>query len=111
METTIDWGPYAPAVRRWEAVCGVAAPHPTEPNRNGRPRLSARFVEWLMGLAGPYSGWVTDLDISRAAKLRMLGNGVVPQQAAYAIRLLLADLIALNAEHEQAEGEPENLAA
>lgn len=103
LDATVEWGRYAPAIRRWEAVCGVAAPHPTEPNRHGRPRLSPRFVEWLMGLAGQYSGWVTDLDISRAAKLRILGNGVVPQQAAYAIRLLLADLVALDADHEQEE--------
>jgi DNA (cytosine-5)-methyltransferase 1 len=56
-----------------------------------------------MGLAGPYSGWVTDLDMSRTAKLRILGNGVVPQQAAYAIHLLLADLVMLDTDHEQEE--------
>jgi DNA (cytosine-5)-methyltransferase 1 len=37
-------------------------------------------------------GWVTDpgLELSRAEQLRLLGNGVVPQQAEQAIRLLLA---------------------
>lgn len=49
-------------------------------------RLSAKFVEFLMGLP---DGWVTDISISRTAQLRALGNGVVPQQAEYAIRLLL----------------------
>lgn len=36
-------------------------------------------------------GYLSDLDLSRTALLRILGNGVVPQQAAHAIRNLLAD--------------------
>ena len=35
------------------------------------------------------AGWVTDLDISHTQQLKMLGNGVVPQQAAAAIAGLL----------------------
>jgi len=31
------------------------------------------------------AGWVTDLDLPRTAALRVLGNGVVPQQAAVAL--------------------------
>ena len=52
--------------------------------RGGRARLSARFVEWLMGLA---DGYVTgeDLGLTREQQLRLLGNGVVPQQGAAAI--------------------------
>ena len=61
-------------------------PSPTEPGRDGRPRLSPRFDEWMMGLP---AGWVTDCDIPRAAQLKALGNGVVPAQAALALRLLL----------------------
>lgn len=39
------------------------------------------------------AGWVTDVPgLSRSAMLRLLGNGVVPPQAAYALRLLLARL-------------------
>jgi DNA (cytosine-5)-methyltransferase 1 len=34
-------------------------------------------------------GWVTDIVESREAMLRCLGNGVVPQQAEAAYRLLL----------------------
>lgn len=35
-------------------------------------------------------GWVTDLpDLSRAQALRLLGNGVVPPQAAAALVMLL----------------------
>jgi len=48
--------------------------------------LSARFVEWLMGLP---SGWVTAA-LPNTRALRVLGNGVVPQQAAYALDGLLA---------------------
>ena len=36
-------------------------------------------------------GWVTDTGIPRAAQLKALGNGIVPQQMALALRLLLAD--------------------
>ena len=48
-------------------------------------KLNAKFVEYMMGLP---QGWVTDLDLSRAQQLKMLGNGVVPQQAYYALELL-----------------------
>jgi DNA (cytosine-5)-methyltransferase 1 len=37
------------------------------------------------------AGWVTDVPgISRNDQLKICGNGVVPQQAAHALRLLLA---------------------
>lgn len=88
--TDATFGPYAPAIARWEKVTGRAAPPPTTPPRRegGKPRLSARFVEWLMGLP---DGHVTgpDLNLSREQQLRMLGNGVVPQQAALAVSSLL----------------------
>jgi DNA (cytosine-5)-methyltransferase 1 len=46
------------------------------------------FVEWLMGLP---EGHVTGVDgLSRNDMLRVLGNGVVLQQAAAALRWLLA---------------------
>ncbi|GAA5045604.1 DNA (cytosine-5)-methyltransferase 1 [Thermocatellispora tengchongensis] len=73
-----DWGPYGPAVARWEATIGHPPPWPVEPGRHGRPRLSPRFSEWLMGLP---AGWVTDVPgISRTGRLRLVGNGVVPLQ-------------------------------
>lgn len=85
--TDIRWGPYEAAIRRWELTLGRRAPGPVEPGRGGRPRLAPRFVEWLMGLN---DGHVTgpDLALPRTAQLRILGNGVVPQQATHAIRLL-----------------------
>ena len=78
------WGPYAPAIDRWAAALGRPAPPPTELGPNGAPRLSPRFVEWLMGLP---AGHVTDVPgISRNDQLKALGNGVVPAQAAAATR-------------------------
>lgn len=55
------------------------------PNTLVDGKLNAKFVEYMMGLP---SGWVTDLDLSRSQQLKMLGNGVVPQQAYYALELL-----------------------
>jgi len=57
----------------------------TIPNALDQGKLNAKFVEYMMGLP---SGWVTDLDLSRSQQLKMLGNGVVPQQAYYALELL-----------------------
>jgi len=40
-------------------------------------------------------GWITDVPgLSRNDQLKALGNGVVPQQAALALRLLLPSLTA-----------------
>ena len=82
-----QWGKYEPAIRRWESLTRLA-PAPTEPNKNGNPRLSAAFSEWMMGWP---DGWVTDPDIgiSRNDQLRIVGNGVCPQQAIAALRYLL----------------------
>ncbi|MFS8104692.1 DNA cytosine methyltransferase [Lentzea alba] len=88
----VNWDVYEAAIRRWEAVLGRPTPHPTQPGNHGRPVLAPAFVEHLMGLA---EGWVTHLPLPRTAQLRALGNGVVPQQAAYAVALLLADLAEL----------------
>lgn len=37
------------------------------------------------------AGWVTETDIPRSAQLKALGNGIVWQQMALALRLLLDD--------------------
>jgi DNA (cytosine-5)-methyltransferase 1 len=82
-----QWGKYEPAIRRWETLTRPA-PSPTEPNRNGNPRLSAAFSEWMMGWP---AGWVTDVEgISRNDQLRVIGNGVCVQQCVAALRQLLA---------------------
>jgi DNA (cytosine-5)-methyltransferase 1 len=110
----VNWGVYEAAIRRWEAVLGRPTPHPTQPGSHGRPVLAPAFVEHLMGLS---EGWVTDLPLPRTAQLRALGNGVVPQQAAYAVALLLDDLAQLlhtgtdiNTDHRSQTG-PEVTAA
>ena len=81
---TGEWGKYTDAVKRWEFLTRPA-PAPSEEGQKGR-RLAPPFVEWMMGLP---PGWVTDIDIPRTAQLKALGNGVVPQQAAAALRVLL----------------------
>ncbi|MFE1771204.1 DNA cytosine methyltransferase [Streptomyces sp. NPDC059008] len=81
-----DGTDYGPAVRRWEHVTGRPAPCPTEPGTRGNRRLSPAFAEWLMGLP---AGWVTAVpDIPRKEQLKILGNGVVPQQAHHAYNTL-----------------------
>lgn len=55
------------------------------PNTLDQGRLNPKFVEYMMGLM---PGWVTDLPISRTNQLKILGNGVVPQQAYLALQLL-----------------------
>jgi DNA (cytosine-5)-methyltransferase 1 len=84
---TNEWGDYAPAIARWERVMGRPAPAPTEPGPSGNHRLSPLLTEWMMGLP---AGWITDVpEITRNEALKLCGNGVVPQQAAAAIRFLL----------------------
>lgn len=83
------WGQYEPAIRRWESVIGREAPAPTNPDgRDGRQRLSAEFTEWLMGVP---AGWITgeEIGLKRNEMLKACGNGVVPQQATLALKLLL----------------------
>lgn len=84
------WGIYADAIARWEALTRPA-PEPTQRSTKGTPQLSPAFSEWVMGLP---AGHVTDpaIGISRRAQLSALGNGVVPQQAALALRYLLSGL-------------------
>lgn len=84
-----DWREYEAAIRRHEHATGRTAPPPTETGPKGKPRLSPRFVEWLMALP---EGWVTDVPgISRNDMLKALGNGVVPQQCAAALRAFIVD--------------------
>lgn len=77
------WGPFWPAVDRWERVLGRRSPAPVD----DRGRLDPPFVEWMMGYP---EGWVNGL--ARTSALRALGNAVCPQQAKAAIRLLIEAL-------------------
>jgi DNA (cytosine-5)-methyltransferase 1 len=87
VEMEIEWGKYETAVRRWEAIIGRPAPSPIEIGPRGNRRLSPHFVEWMMGLE---LGWVTEFDFARKHLFRILGNGVVPQQAILAVTGLIA---------------------
>ena len=89
---TLNWGKFEPAIRRWECVLQREAPAPTKPDgKDGAHRLSSEFTEWMMGLP---EGWVTapDLGLKRNDQLKACGNGVVPQQAELALRILLQGL-------------------
>jgi hypothetical protein len=81
------WGRFESAIRRWETVLGRPAPAPTNPDgKDGNHRLSSKFTEWMMGLP---DGWITDAGLTRNEELKACGNGVVPQQAELALRMLL----------------------
>ena len=83
---TTNWGKFEPAIRRWERMTRPA-PAPTKPDgKNGSHRLSSEFTEWMMGLP---EGWITGHGLKRNDELKMAGNGVVPQQAELALRMLL----------------------
>jgi DNA (cytosine-5)-methyltransferase 1 len=85
--TDTNWGKFEPAIRRWEAILGRQAPEPTKPDgKDGNHRLSSKFTEWMMGLP---DGWITGHNLKRNDELKLAGNGVVPQQAELALRLLL----------------------
>ena len=78
--TETKWGKYEKAVRRWEATLGRTAPVPLDDEG-----INASFIEWMMGLP---ENWVCNQGLTRPAELKMLGNGVVPQQALLALALL-----------------------
>ena len=86
----MEWGKFEPAIRRWEQTLGRPAPLPTKPDgKDGAHRLSSLFTEWMMGLP---EGWVTGVGLTRNEELKACGNGVVPQQAELALRVLLEGL-------------------
>ena len=69
--------------RRFTPRCEMHMQEPPDAlDQDGR--LNAVFVEYMMGLP---VGWVTNTGLSRAQQLKMLGNGVVPQQAKLALEL------------------------
>jgi hypothetical protein len=82
-----NWGKFGPAIRRWEDALGRIAPAPTKPDgKEGNHRLSSKFTEWMMGLP---DGWITNVGLTRNEELKLAGNGVVPQQAELALKILL----------------------
>lgn len=94
-----SFGGYQVAVDQWENVLGRPAPEPLEQVQTSKqPRLTLGFVEWMMGLP---EGWVTEVEgVSHTAGLRMLGNGVVPQQAVTVLGLLLSQVREVVQQHD-----------
>lgn len=87
LATETSWGKFKPAIKRWEEILGRPAPAPTNPDgKDGNHRLSSKFTEWMMGVP---EGWITSAGLSRNDELKACGNGVVPQQAEMALRILL----------------------
>lgn len=85
------FGKFDVAIRRWEQVTGRSAPSPTIADRaDGQQRLNTQFTEWVMGLP---KGYITEVGIGRSDILRALGNGVVPQQAELALKMLLEGVL------------------
>lgn len=81
------FGKYGAAVARQTEAFGVAPPPPTEIGPKGNPRLNAAFAEWMMGLE---PGWITEVPgMKRSEAIELAGNGVVPQQAEHALRMML----------------------
>jgi DNA (cytosine-5)-methyltransferase 1 len=75
----------AATLARWGQAVGRACPDHIVTAANGAPALNPRFVEWCMGLP---DGWVTGHELDDVPVMAMLGNGVVSQQAALALRML-----------------------
>jgi hypothetical protein len=95
-----NWGKFESAIRRWEETLGRPAPAPTKPDgKEGAHRLSAHFTEWMMGVP---AGWIVDCGLTRNEALKAAGNGVVPQQAELALRVLLDGI---NFEKEKGKNE------
>nr|DAX96042.1 MAG TPA: Cytosine specific methyltransferase [Caudoviricetes sp.] len=95
-EMKLRWGDTAPAILTWAMRTGREPPPIVidHPDRQLHPRFpesraatNPEFIEWLMGLP---AGWVTEVPgLTRNQQIKALGNGVVPQCAAAALRQLL----------------------
>ena len=72
-----SWGRWDETITLWGEVLGRSHPQPVR-----RPgcvaQLNAPWVEWMMGLP---EGWVSD-ELDNTPAMRVMGNGVVPLQAA-----------------------------
>ena len=49
-------------------------------------KVNVEFIEYMMGLP---KGWVTNIDLPKSQKYKILGNGVVPQQALFALSQIM----------------------
>lgn len=73
-------------LRRWGTVVGREHPEPLRTGVFTGNAANPRFWEWAMGLT---EGHISDVpDLTHWQKIKAAGNGVVPQQARAALRLL-----------------------
>lgn len=95
-ELHVDWGKWPEEKTGIDSHTGlVGYPPPGEVlvrgPRGGR-RFNTQFIEWMMGVP---EGYVTGLEREGVYgwrdSARMLGNGVVPQQAAAALSRIISD--------------------
>lgn len=84
-EARYNFHQYQAAIDRWTRIFGTPPPPPTEMSKQGKRVLNPAFAEWMMGFP---RGWVTEAGISRTNQLKALGNAVVPQQGAEALKRL-----------------------
>lgn len=96
LEMKLCWGDTAPAILTWAVLTNRNPPpividhadkalHPRFPET--RAATNPEFIEWMMGLP---EGWVTGVPgLRRTQQVKALGNGVIPLQAAAALRCLL----------------------
>jgi DNA (cytosine-5)-methyltransferase 1 len=99
------WGRHAPAICRWEQIVGQPAPLPAEGTRRGSFRLAVNFAQWCQGLP---EDWVSEVPgLPYYAMIRILGNAVVPRQAAAALRQLvgIAAILCPPADNRPAQGD------
>lgn len=95
------WGEYLPGIVHHAATLGMYdVPDPTIPgHREGsRRRLNPAFAEWIMGIP---AGHVTnpELGLTRQQQLTAIGNGVMTQQAQWALTELYHRAIGVNGLH------------
>jgi DNA (cytosine-5)-methyltransferase 1 len=81
-----QWRKFEPAIRRWERIFGRPHPAPTITVKSGAQRLSPQLSEWMMGLPEGHVTAVPGLLVK--GQHHAIGNGVVPGQAALALRIL-----------------------
>jgi DNA (cytosine-5)-methyltransferase 1 len=83
------WARSLGRIREWESITGRYAPWP------GRVLggVTTEFSEWMMGMpAGHVTG--SEIGLTRDQQAHVIGNGVVPQQASYALDILFDRLAA-----------------
>lgn len=95
------WGEYLPGIVHHAAALGMHdVPEPTMPgHREGsRRRLNPAFAEWMMGIP---AGHVTnpELGLTRQQQLTAIGNGVMTQQAQWALTELYHRAVGVNGLH------------